>query len=321
MRRREIFKVIGGMTAFWALAASGQQTRMTTIGVLVRAAPGWQQFWAWFREDLRELGYIEGDNVRFEFRSDEGDIRRLPELAAQLVQLQVDVIVAWFTPAATAAKRATHDIPIVCAICGDLVGTGLVDSLARPGGNLTGGSSLTAELSAKFIELIREISPSAQRVAVLANAPDPFSKVFVKQIRVAGEATGMALDPIMIHSPEELEGAFLSMEKSRPDAVIVQPSLPTKRVAELALNHRIPAICGSREFVENGGLMSYFAVEAEMYRAAAVLVDKILKGANPAELPVEQPTRFELVINLKTAKAIGLTLPATFLARADAIIE
>jgi putative tryptophan/tyrosine transport system substrate-binding protein len=182
MRRREIFKVIGGMTAFWALAASGQQTRMTTIGVLVRAAPGWQQFWAWFREDLRELGYIEGDNVRFEFRSDEGDIRRLPELAAQLVQLQVDVIVAWFTPAATAAKRATHDIPIVCAICGDLVGTGLVDSLARPGGNLTGGSSLTAELSAKFIELIREISPSAQRVAVLANAPDPFSKVFVKQI-------------------------------------------------------------------------------------------------------------------------------------------
>jgi putative tryptophan/tyrosine transport system substrate-binding protein len=131
----------------------------------------------------------------------------------------------------------------------------------------------------------------------------------------------MALDPIMIHSPEELEGAFLSMEKSRPDAVIVQPSLPTKRVAELALNHRIPAICGSREFVENGGLMSYFAVEAEMYRAAAVLVDKILKGANPAELPVEQPTRFELVINLKTAKAIGLTLPATFLARADAIIE
>jgi putative ABC transport system substrate-binding protein len=323
MRRRAFLKVIGGVTTFcfWALAVSAEQTRVTTIGVLVRGAPGWQQFWQLFREALRELGYIEGKNVRFEFRSDQGEIGRLPELAAELVQLKVDVIVPWFTPAAIAAKQATREIPIVCAICGDLVGTGLVESLARPGGNVTGSSSLNAELSAKFVELIREMMPSAHRVAVLANALDPFSKVFVKQIQLAGEATGTAIDPIMIHSAEELDAAFPSMERSRPDAVIVQPSLPTKRAAELALSYRIPAICGWREFVHDGGLMAYFAAEADIYRRAAVFVDKILKGAKPAELPVEQPTKFELVLNLKTAKAIGLTIPVAFLAHADAVIE
>jgi putative ABC transport system substrate-binding protein len=321
MRRREFFKVIGGVTIFWAPAASAQQTKVTTIGVLVRGAPGWQQFWQLFREALRELGYVEGKNIQFEFRSDQGDISRLPELAVELVRLKVDVIVSWFTPAAIAAKQATREIPIVCAICGDLVGTGLVESLARPGGNVTGSSSLNAQLSAKIVELIREMVPSAHRIAVLANAPDPFSKLFVQQIQLAGEAAGTAIDPIMIHSAEELDAAFPSMERSRPDAVIVQPSLPTKRAAELALSYRIPAICGWREFVHDGGLMAYFAAEADLYRRAAVFVDKILKGAKPAELPVEQPTRFELVINLKTAKAIGLTIPAVFLARADAVIE
>jgi putative ABC transport system substrate-binding protein len=321
MKRREFFKVIGGVTSFWALAASAQQTRVTTIGVLVRGAPGWQEFWQLFREALRDLGYIEGKNVRFEFRSDEGEISRLPQLAAELVRLKVDVIVAWFTPAAIAAKQATQEIPIVCAICGDLVGTGLVESLARPGGNVTGSSSLNAQLSAKIVELIREMVPAARRVAVLANAPDPFSKLFVEQIQFAGEAARMAIEPIMIHSAEELDAAFPSMERSRPDAVIVQPSLPTKRAAELALSYRIPAICGWREFVHDGGLMAYFAAEADIYRRAAVFVDKVLKGAKPADLPVEQPTRFELVINLQTAKAIGLNIPATFLARADAVID
>jgi putative ABC transport system substrate-binding protein len=321
MRRREVFKVIGGVMTFWAFTASAQQKRLTTIGVLVRGAPGWQQFWQSFREALRELGYVEGTNVRFEFRSDQGEMSRLPELAAELVRLNVDVIVPWFTPAAIAAKQATREIPIVCAICGDLVGTGLVESLARPGGNVTGNSSLNAELSAKLVELIREMIPSAQRVTVLANAPDPFSKVFVKQIQLAGQATGTTIDPIMIHSSEELDAAFSSMERSRPDAVIVQPSLPTKRVAELALSYRIPAICGWREFVNNGGLMAYFAAEADIYRRTAVFVDKILKGAKPAELPVEQPTKFELVLNLNTAKVIGLTIPAAFLAHADDVIE
>ncbi len=321
MRRRQVFKVIAGLTTFWALAASAQQPRVTTIGVLVRGAPGWQRFWESFREALRQLGYIEGKNVRFEFRSDQGEIGRLPELAAELVRLKVDVIVPWFTPAAIAAKQATHEVPVVCAACGDMMGTGLVESLARPGGNVTGCSSLNAELSGKFVELIREMVPSARRVAVLANAPDPFSKVFVKQIQLAGEATATEIDTIMIHSAEELDAAFVSMEGSRPDAVIVQPSLPTKLAAELALSHRIPAICGWRDFVHDGGLMAYFATETNMYRAAAVLVDKILKGAKPADLPVEQPTRFELLVNRKTAKALGLEIPPTLLVRADEVIE
>jgi putative ABC transport system substrate-binding protein len=321
MRRRALLKVIGGVTACWALAASAEQTRVTTIGVLVRSAPGWQEFWRLFREALRDFGYVEGSNIRFELRTDEGEISRLPDLAAELVRLNVDVIVTWFTPAAIAAKRATSEIPIVCAICGDLVGTGLVGSLARPGGNVTGNSSLNAELSAKFVELIREMMPSAHRVAVLANAPDPFSKVFVKEIQLAGQATGTAIDPIMIHSAGELDAAFPLMERSRPDAVIVQPSLPTKRAAQLALSYRLPAICGWRQFVHDGGLMAYFAAEADIYRRTAVFVDKILKGAKPAELPVEQPTKFELVLNLKTAKEIGLTIPPTFLALADGVIE
>jgi ABC-type uncharacterized transport system substrate-binding protein len=321
MRRRQVFKVIAGLTTFWALAASAQQPRVATIGVLVRGAPGWQRFWESFREALRQLGYIEGKNVRFEFRSDQGEIGRLPELAAELVRLKVDVIVPWFTPAAIAAKQATHEVPVVCAACGDMMGTGLVESLARPGGNVTGCSSLNAELSGKFVELIREMVPSARRVAVLANAPDPFSKVFVKQIQLAGEATATEIDTIMIHGAEELDAAFVSMEGSRPDAVIVQPSLPTKLAAELALSHRIPAICGWRDFVHDGGLMAYFATETNMYRAAAVLVDKILKGAKPADLPVEQPTRFELLVNRKIAKALGLEIPPTLLARADEVIE
>jgi len=272
----------------WGLAAAAQQRKAKNVGVLVRAAPGWQQFWELFRQDLHELGYVEGENIPYQFRSDEGEIRRLPELARELVKLKVDLIVTWFTPAATAAAEATHNIPIICAICGDLVGTGLVKSLARPGGNLTGSSSLTAELSAKFVDLILEISPSAHRVAVLANAPDPFSKVLLKQVRSAGQGTGMAIEPIMSESREDLDAAFSSMQKSRPDAIIVQP----------------------------------FAVEAEMYRAAAALVvDRVLKGSSPAELPVEQPTRFELLINLKTAKAINLAIPPNLLARADEVIE
>lgn len=321
MRRREFLKLIGGVTPFCPLPVSAEQTTMATIGVLVRSAPGWQEFWQVFRDAMRELGYVEGNNIKYELRSDQGDIGRLPELAAELVQLQVDVIVPWYTPAAIAAEQATREIPIVCAICGDLVGTGLVQSLARPGGNLTGNSSLTAELSAKFVQLVHEMMPSAHRVAVLANAPDPFSKVFVKQIQSAGQTTRTAIDTIMIDSAEELDAAFAAMDKSRPDAVIVQPSLPTKRVAELALSYRLPAICGSRQFVQDGGLMTYFAVEADMYRRTAVFVDNILKGARPAELPVEQPTKFELILNLKTAKAIGLTIPPTFLALADEAIE
>jgi putative tryptophan/tyrosine transport system substrate-binding protein len=321
MRRREFIALFGSGAAAWPLVVRAQQPKVTTIGVLVRSAPGWEQFWRLFPEALRELGYIEGQNIRFEFRSDEGQMSRLPQLAAELVALKVDIIVTWFTPAATAAKQATGEIPIVCAACGDPVGTRLVESLARPGGNLTAISSMGGELSAKIVELIREVVPSAHRIAALANAPDPFSKLFLEQLRLAAQATGTAIEPIMIHTPEELDAAFREMEKSRPDAVVVQPSLPTKRAAELALSYRIPAVCAWQQFPHDGGLAAYFGAEAEMYRRTAVLVDKILKGAKPAELPVEQPTRFELVVNLKTAKALGLAIPPSVLARADEVIE
>jgi putative ABC transport system substrate-binding protein len=186
---------------------------------------------------------------------------------------------------------------------------------------VTGNSSLNPELGAKAVDLIRQMVPSTHRIGVLANAPDPFSKPFLKQIQDAGKSTGTAIEPIMIHTAEELDAAFAAMETTRVDAVIVQPSLPTKRIAELALKYRIPSVCTFRDFAYDGGLMSYFANETEMYRSAAVLVDKVLRGAKPAELPVEQPTRFELVINLKTAKALGLDVPTSLLATADEIIE
>jgi putative tryptophan/tyrosine transport system substrate-binding protein len=270
---------------------------------------------------MRELGYIDGQNIRYEFRSDEGQVSRLPRLAEELVRLKVDLIVTRFTPAALAAKQATREIPVVMALAGNPVETGLVDSLARPGGNVTGMSGVGAELAGKCPELIRELLPSARRVSVLVNAPDPFSKPFLEQIRVGGAAAGVAIEPVMIHSAEELDAAFPTMERERPDAVIVQPSLPAKRTAELALQFRLPAISFVRGIVDEGGLMSYGAEETDAYRRAAIFVDKILKGAKPADLPVEQPTRFELVINLKTARALGLTVPAALLARADEVIE
>jgi putative ABC transport system substrate-binding protein len=238
MRRRDFLALVVGAVA-WPIAGRAQEQRVPSIGVLVRAVPGSDNFWRDFREAMRQLGYIEGKNIRFEFRSDQGQMSRLPELAAELVRLKVDVIVPWYTPAAIASKQATGEIPIVCALCGDLVGTGLAESLARPGGNVTGITSLGADTAAKSVELIREIVPSVHRIAALANAPDPWSKIFLKQIQLAGETTGTAIDAIMIHSAEELDAAFPAMERSRPDAIIVQPSLPTKRAAELALNYRI----------------------------------------------------------------------------------
>jgi putative ABC transport system substrate-binding protein len=237
------------------------------------------------------------------------------------VRLNVDLIVTWFTPAALAAKEATRQIPIVIALAGDPVANGLVVSLNRPGGNVTGMSGVNAELGGKSVELIREMLPSAHRVVALANAPDPFSKPFLEQIETGGTATGIVIDAKMLHSVEELEVAFAEMERERPDAVIVQPSLPTKSAVELAAKYRIPAVSSLRAFAEQGGLMSYGPVLAYLYRRAAVYVDRILKGAKPGDLPVEQPTQFELIINMKTAKVLGLTMPRSLLARADEVIE
>jgi putative tryptophan/tyrosine transport system substrate-binding protein len=320
LRRREFIALLGGGAAGWPFAARAQQRKVPTIGVLVVRAPGWDQFWRLFRDAMRQTGYVEGQNVRYEFRSDQGQIGRLPEFAAELVRLNVDVIVTWFTPAALAAKAATRDIPIVMAVAGDPVANGLVDSLDRPGGNVTGMSGVNAELSGKTVELVREMLPSAHRIVALANAPDPFSKPFLEQVEAGGRAAGIAIDAKMLRA-EDLESAFADMGKERPDAVIVQPSLPTKRVAELAAKYRIPAVSTFGPFAELGGLMSYRPALAYLYRRAAVYVDKILKGAKPRDLPIEQPTQFELIINMKTAQALGLTLPSSLLGRADEVIE
>src|SRR5436309_9617123 len=321
MRRRKFIALLGGAAAMRALAAQAQQPKMPTIGALVIGNINPEQFWREFRQGLRDLGYVEGQNIRFEFRLAEGHLERLPELAAELVRLKVDVIVTWFTPTAVAAKQATREIPIVMAETGDPIGTGLVMSLPRPGGNVTGIASATAELAGKSVQLIRDMLPSARRVTALANATDPFSKPFLEQIKLGGEATGTTIDTVSISNSEELEIAFASMEQDRPDAVIVQPSLPSKRAAELALKHRVPAVSVPRWFAEEGGLMSYSPRYVGLFRKTAVYVDKILKGARPADLPVEQPTHFELIINMKTAKALGLAIPETFVLRADEVIE
>jgi putative tryptophan/tyrosine transport system substrate-binding protein len=322
MRRREFIGLLGVAAAMRPLAAYAQQPKMPTVGALVIGNINPEQFWREFRQGLRDLGYVEGQNIRFEFRSAEGHLDRLPELAAELVRLKIDIIVTWFTPTALAAKQATLEIPIVMAETGDPVGVGLVASLPRPGGNVTGIASAAAELAGKSVQLIRDMLPWARRVTALANATDPFSKSFLEQIKLGGEATGTTINPVRISNSEELETVFASMEKDRPDAVIVQPSLPSRRAAELALKHRVPAVSVPRWFAEEqGGLMSYSARYVDLFRKAAVYVDKILKGAQPADLPVEQPTHFELIINMKTAKALGIDVPPTLLARADEVIE
>jgi len=321
MKRRQFITLIGGAVVGWSLVARAQQPKAPTVGVLVVGSPGSEQFGRLLRDGMRELGYIEGQNIRYEFRSDEGKINRLPDLAAELVRLKVDIIVTWFTPPALAAKQATREIPIVIALAGNPVENGLVETLDRPGGNVTGMSGVGAELASKSVELIQELLPSARRVAALANALDPFSGPFLEQIRLGGQATGVTIDAVMIRGAEELEAAFQAMEQKRPDAIIVQASLPAKRVAELALRYRLPSVGIIRAFVEQGGLMTYSFAEADMYRQAAIYVDKILKGAKPADLPVQQPTKFELSLNLKTAKALGITVPRELLARADQVIE
>jgi putative ABC transport system substrate-binding protein len=273
------------------------------------------------REELSKSAYIEGQNLIFEFRSAEEKLDRLPKLAAELVGLKVDIIVALYTPCAIAAKQATREIPIVI-LSGDPVGTGLVPSLSRPGGNVTGVSLMAAELFGKCVEIIRDLLPTVHRVGALGNADDPFSKPFLAQVQLAGKSTGIEIVPaIMVHSPDEIDGAFAAMNKERAGAVIVQGSLSSKSTAELAVKHHLPAVSVPRSFTESGGLMSYGLDGPDSFRRSAAFVIKILQGGNPAEMPVEQPAKFELVLNLKTAKALGLTIPGSFLMRADKVIE
>jgi putative ABC transport system substrate-binding protein len=321
MRRREFIGMLGSSVAAWPLTAFAQQAHVAKVGVLVAGTPDPQPFWTTFQKAMHDLGYVEGRNIQFEYRSAEGDRNRLRELAADLVRDKVDIIVTFQTPTVTAAKQATQSIPIVMASAGDPVGTGLIASLARPGGNVTGMAGVTAELAGKTVELIRQIIPSSTQVAALCNGPDPFSKSFLEHIRLGGQAVGVAIKPIILTSEDQLDAAFSGMSDEHVDAVVVQPSLPTRRTAELALHRHLPAVSVPRRFAQEGGLLAYSARLADMYGEAATYVDKILKGAKPADLPVEQPTKFELILNLKTAKMLGLTIPTSLLATADEVIE
>ena len=317
MRRRHFLALLGGVAAGLPLAAYAQQ-RAPRIGVLLFSGP--EQMGP-FRDAIRDLGYVEGRNIQFEVRSAEGKVDRLPELAAELVRNKVDVIVASLTPAVTAAKNATRDIPIVMAPAGDPIASGLIASLARPGGNITGVSGTAAELGAKSLELIREVLPKARRVAFLGNADDPFSKPYLEQIQKGAQTIRLAIQPIMIHGNDELAGAFAAMARERADAVIFQVSLSVQSAVALAMKYRLPVFSTQKSMAQAGAVVTYSSSFADRGRQIAGYVDRILKGAKPADLPVQQPSKFELIINLKAAKALGLTIPPTLLARADEVIE
>ena len=322
MRRREFITLLGGAAAAWPLAAVAQQTdRVRHIGILLLGNAEAASLRTELRETLRKSGYVEGQNLQFQVRSADGKLDSLPRLAAELVAAKVDVIVAQFTPSALAAKQATTEIPIVF-VAGDPVGTGVVSSLARPGGNLTGLSILGAELQAKCVELLRDMLPSVRRIAALGYATDPFSKQFVDLIQLAGRTTNIEIDPIMmLNGPHEIDGAFEAIEQVHSDGVIVQGPFSTKQVADLALKHHLASATNFHSFSEVGGLMSYGYQGSALYQHMAILVQKVLQGNKPADMPVEQPTKFELVINMKTAKALGIEVPLFFQQRADEVIE
>ena len=322
MRRRDFVTLIGSAPLTWPLATRAQQSKVARIGALYIGIADAESFRKELREGLRELGYVEGQNIAFDFRSAEEKLDRLPELAADLVRLKVDVIVALYVPCALAAKQATRDIPIVI-LAGDPVETGLVPSLARPGGNITGVSLMAAASNGKSVELFRDMLPSVRRVGVLGHATNPvYAKAMLEQVQLAGGPTGIEIRPVvMIRGADELESAFTTMVRERADALVIQGSLAIKPVTDLAIKYRLPAASTPRAFADIGGLMSFGADGPAAVRHGAKFVHKILQGKQPKDMPIEQPTKFELAINLKTAKAIGLTIPASFLLRADAVLQ
>jgi putative ABC transport system substrate-binding protein len=311
------------------LAAGGQQPgKIARVGRLSPvSASADARTLAAFRQGLRELGWIEGQNIAFEYRFAEGKLDRLPDLAAELVGIKVDLILAASTAGALAARRATGTIPIVMVTLGgeDPVASGLIVSLARPGRNLTGVTGLGQELSGKRLQLLKEAVPSVSRVAVLANPADPEAGPAVKGLEAAARALGVQRRVLEVRDPSGIENAFRVMTSERAGGLMVVEGIMLvthrRRILELAAKNRLPTMFAFREFVVDGGRMSYGASLPDMHRRAATHVDKILKGAKPADLPVEQPTKFELVINLKTAKALGLTIPQSVLVRADQVIQ
>jgi putative ABC transport system substrate-binding protein len=305
-------------------AEAQQPEKIKTIGILsLSAKPTLRD--EVFERRLRELGWVEGQNARIEYRRALNQVARLSALAEELVRLKVDVIVAQSTPAVKAAKDATRTIPIV-SISADPVGNGFVASLARPGGNITGVSMMMPELEGKRLELLRELSPKLSRVAYLAHGKDPSHRLFLKETQDAGQRLGMRVQPFIVQGPEEFESAFSAMKRERAGALIIQPLFGNTlglgpQLAELAARNGLATISSADVFAEVGGLMVHAPDPLATYQLVATYVDRVLKGANPAELPLEQPRKFVLVINLKTAKRLGLRVPQSLLWRADKVIE
>ena len=321
MNRRDFIALLATSVVWPAITQAQTAGRMPIIGVLVLGNPPPELFLTALRDGLRGAGYIDGQNVRIEVRSARGQTDRLAENAAELVALKADVIVTFQTPPATAARQATSDIPIVMSGAGDPVGTGLVASLARPGGNVTGTSAGGVEIAGKSVELIRELLPNARRFAVLANENDSFTRPYLAEIRRMAAIAGLEVDVVMTRPAGPLEPAFEAMTSRHAEAVIVQGSVLRPEVGALAAKHRLPSLSTLKILPTEGGLMSYAANFSDLHREAAVYVDKILKGAKPADLPVGFPSKFNLVLNMRAAKELGLAIPEVFLLRANEVIE
>jgi putative ABC transport system substrate-binding protein len=319
LKRRNFIALVGIATIARPIVAPAQKKLVPVIGLLDAGDPG--PLLSELRQGLYDLGYVDGQNLRIEVRAAAGKAETLPGLANDLVQRNVDVIVARLTPAVWAAKEATQTIPIVMAPAGAPVETGLISSLSRPRGNITGVSVTSVEVTGKRLQLMREMLPHVQRVVMLANAADPISQSLISETERAASSLGLQVKPMPVRGANEVEAAFAAMTKEQVDAVIMQSSLPEKVTTDLALKHRHPLVSTTRSAVDAGALMSYAGNLNDAYRKAATYVNKILNGVPPADLPVQQPTKFELVINQNTARVLGIAVPQSLLARADEVIE
>ena len=326
MKRREFITLLGGAAAAWPLVARAQSGKMPRVGFLGNSTAALEANLVQpFRDGLRAHGYTEGRNILIEYRWADGKYDRFPTLIAELLAAKVDVIVTAGTPASLAVKKATSTVPLVMVAVGDPVGTGIVSSLARPGGNITGLSSIAPDLEGKRLELLREVMPKLSHVAIFFNPVNPFHAASMEHAQAAAATLRIRLLRLDVRSSEELDGAFAAIVKEQPDALLILADRVflhnRQRMMDFAAQHHLPSVNAYREVVEAGGLMSYGPSYEDMHKRAAEYVVKILKGAKPADLPVEQPTKFMLIVNLKAAKALGIEVPPILLARADEVIE
>jgi putative ABC transport system substrate-binding protein len=325
MRRREFITILSGATATWPFAARAEP-KIPRVGYMGNSTQALEaNLIGAFRDGLRELGYDEGRNIVIEYRWADGNYAQFPTLVAELIAAKVDVIVTAGTPAALAVKKATTTVPLVMVAVGDPVGTGLVPSLARPGGNLTGLSSIAPDLEGKRLELLREVVPTLSHVAVFFNLLNPFHVVSMRNAHTAAEAMGLKLQQHDIRKSEDLDDAFATIRKERPDGLLILADRVflhnRQRMMDFTEEQRLPNVNAYTELVEAGGLMSYGPSYEDMHKRAAIYVNKIIKGAKPADLPIEQPSKFTFVINLKAAKILGVTIPPSLLTLADKVLE